>query len=169
MRRCYFCITVFYLIFTCLLIAQDKEINFSGEWILNADKSELGSGRGGRRGGMAALKMIVKHEKNKLSVESFRKNRDGEEVSSVANYTLDGEECTNEAFNRTSVSNAEWSEDEKSLIIFTEMTFSRGGQERTIESETSWFFEKDELILKTNRSTPRGEMKIKAVYTQEKK
>ncbi len=77
---------------------------------------------------------------------------------------MDGEDCENETFNRTSVSTAERSDDEKSLIIFTEMTFSRGDQDFTMDSETTWSLEENELILETERSTPRGEMTSKSIY-----
>ena len=152
------------LILINVTIAQETQIDFSGEWILDADKSELGERGGGRRGGMAPTKLIVQQEENKLVVESFRKNREGEEVSVTANYTLDGEECENEIFNRTSISTAEWSEDGSSLLILTEMTFTRGDQEFTMEAETSWMIEDSLLILESSRSTPRGDMTMKAVY-----
>jgi len=149
---------------TGLVIAQDGKVNFAGEWTFDKDKSELPSGRSGRRGRMAATKMVVKQEQNKLIVESFRTNRDGEETSSTATYTLDGEECKNETMNRISISTAEWSDDGKSLEIFSEMNFSRNGREFTMESETTWSLKDGNLILESMRSTPRGDMESKMVY-----
>ena len=69
--------------------AEDGEINFAGEWILDAEKSEIPEGRGGRRG-WAATKMVITQEENKLVVESSRTNRNGEERVIKATYTLDG-------------------------------------------------------------------------------
>lgn len=146
---------------------QDGKINFAGEWIFNKDKSELSGGPGGRRGGRAATKLVVQQEENKLVVESFRTNRDGEEMSTIAIYTLDGEECENEMFNNISLSIAEWSEDGKSLEIFTEMNFSRNDREFTMETETTWSLKDGELILKSIRSTPRGDMESMMVYKKE--
>ncbi|MBN2355765.1 hypothetical protein JXO59_06605 [candidate division KSB1 bacterium] len=157
------------MISVLLSFAQDTAVNFSGIWILDKDKSEMGEG-GGRRGrGMAATKMIITQEKNKLIVESFRTNRNGEEISSTATYTLDGKKCENAMGNRTGVSTVEWSEDGKSLIIQSEMTFSRNDQEFTVQSEATWSLQKEELMIETTRSTSMGERTSKAVYRVEKK
>lgn len=114
-------------------------------------------------------KMVVTQEGNKLTVVSFRKNRNGEEVSITANYTLDGKKCKNTFADRTSVSTAEWSKDGKSLIIHTEMTFGRDDRQFTMHSQATWSLEKGELVIETTRSTPMGERTSKAVYKKEKK
>ena len=81
-----------------VVVAQEK-VDFSGTWIMNADKSDMGGGgdRGGRSGGRGGMrggssKMIVKIDGKKMTVESFSKNRDGDDVSNIAKYTLDGKE-----------------------------------------------------------------------------
>lgn len=148
-----------------VLSAQKSTVNFSGEWALNADKSDLGgSSRSGRS--MAASKMVVEQKDTILVVEATRTNRDGEEVSIVSTYTLDGKECKNESNNRTSVSVAEWSEDGKTLTITSTMTFSRGGEEFTMEATEIWSLDNGALSIETTRSTPRGERKSKAVYNK---
>ncbi len=161
------------LLFIVLLAsAQSEKTNFSGTWILDASKSDMGdagSGRGGRGMGFAPTKMVVTQEKNKLTVVSFRKNRNGEETSITANYTLDDKKCKNTIGDRTSVSTAEWSEDGKSLIIRSEMTFGRDDREFTMHSEANWSLEEGELVIETTRSTPMGERTTKAVYKLEKK
>jgi dipeptidyl aminopeptidase/acylaminoacyl peptidase len=144
--------------------AQENPVVFSGKWVLNAEKSELGGGPGGRRGRMAASRMVVEQKDNKLVVEAFRQNRDGEEVSTVSTYTLDGKESKNETNFGTTVSVAKWSKDGKTLTIESTMTMSRGDREFTIESTAVWSLEKDTLMIETTRSTPRGERTSKAVY-----
>ena len=155
-----------YLLGAVVAIAQDSKVNFSGEWVLNADKSEQGGGggRGGRRGGRMSSKMIVTQEDNKLVVEAFRQNRDGDEVSTVSTYTLDGKECENETNFGTSVSVAEWSKDGKILTISSTMTMSRGDREFTIDSTEEWSMEEGTLVIEATRTTPRGDMTSKAVY-----
>jgi len=149
------------------LIAQGNNIDFSGEWILDKDKSQQGDGQGGRRRGRVPTKLIVTQEVNELEVTSFRTNRDGEEVTVDAKYTLDGEECENKMFNRTSISTAEWSEDGNSLLILTEITFIRGDQEFTMDAESSWSLEKENLVIESSISTPRGDRSTKAVFRKE--
>ncbi|MBN2289441.1 MAG: hypothetical protein JXQ83_08930 [Candidatus Glassbacteria bacterium] len=79
--------------------AAASPVDFTGEWALDLEKSDQGEGFGGRRS-MLALKMIVEQKDNALKVEAFRRNRDGEEMSMVSDYTLDGKECRNESGNR---------------------------------------------------------------------
>ena len=156
-----------------VVAAQDK-VEFSGTWIMNADKSEIpemggrGSrGGGGRRGG-GASDMIVKVEGNKMSVETTRKDRDGADMTTVMKYTLDGKQCANESGRGESVSTAKWSKDGKSLVIYTETYISFGDREMTIESEATWMFDKEMLKVKTVRTTQRGEMETTIAYDKKK-
>jgi len=144
--------------------AGDSKVDFSGTWTLNADKSELGGGRGGSRGFRGYSKMVVEQIDNKLIVETFRNNRDGEETSNKNTHTLDGKKCKNDSNFGTAVSTVNWAKDGKSLTIKSTRTFSRGDREFTMESTEKWSLDKDVLTIETNRSTPRGERKSKAVY-----
>lgn len=158
---------VLVLVLNVLVVnAQENQIDLSGEWILDKENSDLPEGRGGRRGGMVATKMIVQHEENLLTVEGFRQNRDGEEVSIQFKYTLDGEECENASNFGTQVSTAEWSSDDELLTISSTMTISRGEREFSIESVADWFMDDGVLIIETTRSTPMGEMVTRALYTK---
>ena len=162
-------ICVALLLSVCVLSAKEGSVNFSGEWVLNADKSDLGTSSGGRRRSMAASKMVVEQEDNKLVVEAFRTNRDGEEVSMVTTYTLDGKECKNESDNRTMVSVAQWSEEGKMLTISSTITMSRGDREFTMESTEKWSLDQEALAIDRTVSTSRGERTSKAVYDKLKK
>ena len=147
-----------------VLSAQESAVDFTGEWVLNEDKSDLGGGPGGRRRGMSASKVVVEQKDNKLIVETFWTNRAGEEVSNVSTYTLDGKECTNSNEFMKSVSVAEWAEDGKTLTISSTTTFSRRGREFTMESTAIWSLDKETLTLETTRISSRGERTSKAVY-----
>ena len=168
MKYCTVLVTVLLLMSAVLVNAQESQENFSGEWMLNADKSEFGEGRGGRRFGMAASKMVVQQENNKLVVESFRKNREGEEVSQESTYTLDGTECENESNFGSQVSWVYLSSDGKKIEFESTMTMSRGDREFIIESEEEWVLADGVLTITSTRSTPRGEMKTIAVYEKAK-
>ena len=156
------------LLIASVLSALESPVNFSGEWVLNEDKSDLGGSPSGRRS-MIASKMVLEQKDDKFVVEAFRTNRDGEEVSTVFTYTLDGKECKNESEYRTSVSVAEWSEDGKTLTISSTITFSRSGREFTMESTEIWSLDKDALSVETTRSTSRGERTSKGVYDKSEK
>ena len=144
--------------------AQEAKPNFSGEWVLNADKSTQPEGPGGRRGGMMASKMTIEQKDNQLIIESVRKNRDGEDVSTKATYTLDGKKCKNDTNFGTRESTANWSKDGKMLTIESTMNMSRGDREFTMESTEKWSLDKNVLTIETTSSSPRGERTSKAVY-----
>ena len=166
--------TVLVLLMGAVVVsAGDSKPNFSGEWALNAEKSNQGgeqsSERGGRRGGMMASKMNIEQKDNQLVVESFRKNRQGEEVSTKATYTLDGKTSKNDTNFGTRESTSNWSKDGKMLTIESTMNMSRGDREFTIKSTEKWTLDKNVLTIETTSSTPRGERTSKAVYDKVEK
>jgi len=162
------------LISGCGETVQKVAINFSGEWTLNAEKSEMGDMRGGerskeregRRGGMGmgASKMIVEQKENELLVETLRQNPDGEEFSIKSTYTLDGKKSKNDSNFGTRVSTAKWSKDGKTLTISSTMTMFRDDREFTMESTEKWSLDSDTLTIESTRSTPMGERTSRAVY-----
>lgn len=144
--------------------AQETKPNFSGEWVLNADKSKQPESPGGRRGSMMSSKMIIEQKDNQLIVETFRKNRDGEDVSTKATYTMDGKKCSNDTNWGTRESTVNWSNDGKTLIIQSTMKMSRGDRDFTVESTEKWSLDKNILTIETSRSTPMGERTSTANY-----
>lgn len=167
MKNAAFIMIIVLVLGACIVGAQESKVNFSGEWTLNADKSEMGGGgrggRGGRMGG-AGSKMVVEHKDNKLVVVSYRTNRDGEEITTETTYTLDGKQVESETNFGTEVAEAKWSKDGKTVTIFSERTISRGDMEFTMESTAVWSLEDGILVIDTERTTPRGDMTSKAVY-----
>ena len=126
----------------------------------------MGDQSSGRRGGMLATKLVVTQKGNDLSVETFRQNRDGDEVSTTSKYTLDGKECKNGEDSRQSVSTASWSEDGKILTISSEITISRNGQEFNLKMVEKWSMADGTLIIEGTRTSQRGERITKAVYNK---
>ncbi len=162
-------------LFICLVLllssfsvnGEEEKIDFSGEWTLNSEKSEFGESFGrGRGSGMAADKMIIEQKEKELVVESFRKNRNGEDISTKLTYRLDGKKSKNDLAFGEQVSVAKWSKDGKTLIIESTMEISRRNREFTIESTQKWTLENGLLKIESTRSTPRGEGKSKLIYTK---
>lgn len=161
------------LLSVAAVYAQDTKVNFSGTWIMNADKSEMGDfggGRGGRggRGGGEPRPMVVEMKDNKLIVTTTRPSRDGGDMTSVMTYTLDGKECENEGFRgSTSVSIATWAKDGKMITIQTETNMSFGDRDMTMNSEEVWSLDGENLVVKSVRSTPRGDSESTRVYDKQ--
>lgn len=169
--------TIIFVLFGAVAVgAQDGKVNFAGEWVLDADKSDQGGGgRGGGRGGRGrgmggpSLKMNIEQKDDTLSVETFRRNRDGDEIATVNVYTLDGKKSKSETNFGTTESDAKWSKDGKVLTINSVMNMSRGDRDFTIESTAKWSLDKDVLTIETTRFVMGGERTSKAVYNKKKK
>ncbi len=186
MRYQVFFVSVILILSAFALSAQSSKVDFSGKWVFNADQSEMGGPPGGAPGGqppsggtpsggppaggrrgLSASKMVIAQEENKLTVEAFRQDFEGNEISTVSAYTLDGKESKNVSDFGTTTSVANWSEDGKTISIKSSMTMSRGDQTFTMESTEKYSLDKNMLVIETTRSTPMGDMTSKAVYDKE--
>ena len=164
----FFCFATFisavmFLSYTTTISAQDIKANFSGTWALNESKST--QAEGGFR--MGASMMTIAQDGNNLSVESTRKNRDGEDVKSTAKFTLDGKECTNPAGfgNSTRKSVLSWSADGKVLNFAHSMTFERNGETQEFKNSETWKLNDDKtLSVETIMNFQGEEMKTVNVY-----
>ena len=169
------------LLCAAIVQAQESKVDFSGEWTLNADKSDMGGPGGGRSGGRGGdraagrggfgggtMKMIVTQKEDVLSVETFRLNRDGEETSTVTVYNLNGEKTTSSTERSTTTSTAKWSEDGTTIIITSSREMSRGDQSFTMETVEKWKLDNGTLVIESTRNTQRGDSTTKRVYDKKK-
>jgi Tol biopolymer transport system component len=140
--------------------AQTGKTNFSGSWAINEAKSNLGDGS--RMGGGD---FTAKQDGNMLTVERTFTNRDGESVTSLMKYTLDGKESLNTSQRGDSKSVANWSADGKTLTISTSWTFNMNGETRTMQSVEVWTMTDPKTInIQSTMTTPNGERKLTMVY-----
>jgi hypothetical protein len=150
---------VFFLMLVALssaLVAAD----FSGTWVLNEQKSELGEGRSGR---MAAAKMVVTQTKETISIETTRAGRDGQERVQTQELTLDGKEkvTKNDRGETASVAKIEGDV----LAMTTVRKMERNGE--TFESTTNQKWElksETELLVAVKSSSSRGDRELTLVY-----
>ena len=138
-----------------------KKADFSGEWAINRGKSDLGEGRS-----FYAVKMMVKQEKNEITIERTRTGRDGQERTDSEVLTLDGKENINKRENRSSTSTATWSDDGKTLTIKTDTEFSRQGETYKMKRTETWTLGEDgkTLEIRSESSSSRGERSVSLVY-----
>ena len=73
-------------------VAMGQKVNYSGEWKLNENKSELGYDFS-----MAPASVTVTHTKKTLDLKTVNV-WDGQEIPSESHFTLDGKECENISF-----------------------------------------------------------------------
>ena len=157
-------------VMTMNMNAQGSKVNFSGAWVLNAEKSNsgqaAGQGQGQRMGGFAG-DFTATQEGNLLTVERTRAGRDGTSRTIVNKYTLDGKESINSTGRGDSKSVATWSADGKKLTIKTSRTMDMNGESRTMTSTEEWSLTDEKtLTVITTMATPNGERKVTAVYNK---
>ena len=138
-----------------------EKTDFTGEWALNEDKSDLGEG-----GAFAAFQIAVKQEGNTITIERTRTGRNGEERTNSETLTLDGKENINEGERGSSSSVLTWSEDGNSLTIKSKREFNRQGETFEMNSTEVWTLAEDGKVLKiqSDISSSRGERSISLVY-----
>ncbi len=142
------------LLLSSALLAAD----FSGTWVLNEDKSEIGEGRGGR----AASQMVVEQKDNSLSIKSTRTGRNGDERTNEETLTLDGKETKSSTERSETVSTATMDRDV--LTILQKRTFTRDGNTMESKSEQKWQLDGTTLVIDAKSESSRGERQMKLVY-----
>ena len=148
------------LFIPAIVVAQTAKVNFSGNWVLNEEKSNMGDNP--RMGGG---NFVASQEANLLSVERTRTNRDGETVTTNMKYTLDGKESINTSPRGDSKSVASWSADGKTLNISTSRTFEMNGETINMKTVEVWTLTNPETIsVESTATTPNGERKMTMIY-----
>ena len=143
-----------FLIAPLMIHAQAGKVNFSGTWVLNAEKSTIPESGGQRMGGG---EMTITQDASTLT--QSRTGQDG--TTRETKYILDGKENINTTGRGEIKYTATWSADGKNLTLVTKMSFD--GNERT--SAAVWSL-KDEktLSIENTRQGQNGEVKTTMVY-----
>lgn len=129
--------------------AFGQKVNFSGDWALNEDESELGY-----EFSLAPKSMNLVHTKKTFDQTSISE-WDGQEVEAKNHYTLDGEVCENPGFEGTvTKSTAVYDKKTKTLKIVTDGEVQGMGY-----TLTQVFSMKDDaLIVESEAASDMGEM-----------
>jgi hypothetical protein len=121
---------LFILILTTLS-CKDK-VNFSGEWTLDRQKTDLTDNN------LFLAKFTVTQKENILQTSRTYENEFGEQYPFDEPLTLDGKEYKITVYDMPRTSAARWSEDKKSLIIDSHIIFSTDYGDLEIESTETW-------------------------------
>ncbi len=144
-------------------------VDFSGEWILNEEKSQS-AGRGGM-GGSSAYKMVVDHDEDVLYIKRYAVVEWGDDQITNDEIWLDGSEMRSVSFNFPRISTAQWNEKSRSVVITTTMKFNRGGQSTEMKSSEEWKLENNGKRLKIIQTSPGfrddSERTVTQVYEKE--
>lgn len=131
------------------LSAIGQKPNFSGEWKLNEDKSELSY-----EFSLAPKAMTLEHTKKTLDVTSTSEF-DGQPYESKAHYTLDGEICENPGF-MDSITKSTANFDKKAKTLKIETDGSVEGMDYTHEQTLS--MKEGQLVVESVAASDMGEL-----------
>jgi len=162
MKRTLALVTALAVVLAVGVMAQGKT-DLSGAWKRDATRSDAPQmGRGGMGGGapMGDVTLAITQTASEITFE----RKMGENVQKSV-FKLDGSESVNSNPRGDSKSKARW--EGANLVIESTQTMSMGGNEMTINSKEIWSLGADGVItVVTTRSTPRGDMTSKTVYTK---
>ncbi|MEA3477441.1 MAG: hypothetical protein U9R60_04625 [Bacteroidota bacterium] len=129
--------------------AFGQRVNFSGDWTLNEDKSELGY-----EFSLAPKSMTLDHTKKTFD-QTIVSEWDGQEYESKNHYTLDGEVCENPGWEGTvTKSTAVYDKKAKNLKIVTDGEVQGMGYTLT----QVFSMKDDNLIVESEAASDMGEM-----------
>ena len=140
-------------------------VDFSGDWLFNEDKSELG----GAGTGAIPYRMKTDQDGDILFVSKYNNVEwDGEQINNEE-IDLTGGEMRSKAFNTPRISKASWDEETGSLTINSTVTFSRGGNIIEMKSSEEWQLAGDENTLTIHQESAgfRGN-RVSTTLTYEK-
>jgi hypothetical protein len=155
-----------FLIAPALLLSftvKPVKADFSGEWKLNEEKSELGN-----FGRFAARSIKVEQKDDAITIAKTAPSFNGGDATTTETLTFDGKESETTVFGGSKKkSTAKWSDDGQTLIITYSIMFERDGQTTEFKGTETWSLTKDgALSAVTVSSSPRGENTTKAIYTK---
>ncbi len=142
------------------------EVNYSGLWILNEEKSESGRSQMGN----SAYKMEIEHDDDLLLVKRFSIVEWGDDRITRDEILLDGTKMISEFFNSPRISVAHLDESTNSVHINTSTTFKRGNQVNEYKTSELWSLSENdnELTIKITAPNFRGGGERTTIHVFEK-
>jgi mannan endo-1,4-beta-mannosidase len=136
--------------------------DFSGSWVLNEDKSELG--RMGAASAPARLDLVERG--NELSIRTTRVVEYGDDQVTDEKLTLDGTESTSQFMNSPRVSKARVSDGGNQVVLESVVTFTWGppGSKMTMKETWRLLDGGKELSIQRHTSSFRGEQDSSMIF-----
>jgi len=130
--------------------------NFSGTWVLDTGKSDLGMNTSAAKTPMNKVTLIIKQTATQLSVERS--------TGDTAVYNLDGSESMNSlpggGQSKTTMHSV-------GNMLVAKTTSQISGMNVEMTDERSLIANGQEMVLKVTRQTPSGEKKQTLVYNKQ--
>lgn len=162
-RTCLLAVAAIAMVAMSAFNFKADKANFSGEWKLDASKSELGD-----FGGMAATGMKVEQKDTAITISRTSPGfNGGEPRTTMIMLPYSGATIETEGFGGSKrKASLQWGADGQTLTINNNTHFERDGQAFDIKSTESWTMKDGMLTVATTATTPQGDINTKAVYTK---
>ena len=141
-------------------------VNYSGNWIFNEEKSDVGKNGTGN----IPREIVIDQDGDLLHVKKQVDTEWGDEQTTNEDIPLDGSETKSEFFNSPRISKASWDGDSKSVKINSVVKFSRGGQTTERKSSEDWKLLDDNKVLKivqTSTGFRGGENTVSLIFEKQ--
>ncbi len=147
------------------LLSLTKPADFSGEWVLNEDKSTLGNGGSGN----LPYKLKIGQKENELQLQKSYIEEWTDDRVTDEKMKLNGEESKSVYFNAPLITTANLSPSGDELLIKSKATFNRGGQTMEMSTNETWHLENKGKTLSITQSSKsfRGERTVTLVYDKQ--
>ncbi|MBN2410771.1 hypothetical protein JXQ31_03695 [candidate division KSB1 bacterium] len=140
------------------------QLDFSGEWVLNENKSMLDE----NGTNFLPSKLMVTQKGNDITiVKTFQREYEDDFVIEEK-LTLDGKECKSEFWNSPRTTTATWSAKGDTLTIASKIFFEGGGQSSEMILNEAWSIKDRNLSIKHFSSSSWGERKITIIFDKQK-
>jgi len=140
-------------------LSLNKPADFSGEWMLNQDKSMLDNYGAGN----LPAKLKIEQYENEINIQKSVVEEWRDDIVTDERLALNGEESKSEYSNAPRITTANLSANGDTLVIKSKVAFNNGGQVAT--AETWHLQDKGKILAITQSSTsPGGERKITMIY-----
>lgn len=147
-----------------LPLKPEGPFNFTGEWFLDEEESQLNGGGTGN----IPYKMMIAHDADTLKIKKYTIVEWGDDRINYQDYVTDGREYKMTYWNAPQVTTVKWSNDDSQLTFYSKINFSRGGQPSEMMIDESWSVDswKRKLVIQQYSKSFRGERNTTLIYTK---
>ena len=139
--------------------------DFSGEWVLNEDKSNLGNAGAGN----LPARLMIGQDNGGLKIKkTFIEEWEDSRVTDET-IAFNSAESKSEYYGAPRISTARLSADKDTLTINSKTTFNRGGQASTFVTVETWSLQNrgNELRITQVADQPQGKRKQLLIYEKQ--
>ncbi len=136
-----------FFLFSITAFAYSGNVNFSGEWMLDKEKTELSESP------LFLSKITIIQKEDSLLTTRTYMNEYGEQYPFDEEITLNGEEKEIVIYEMKRRTAARWAEDGKSLLITSKTKYYGDTGEEEFSVEETWSLEEEGTILSIGYTT----------------